>query len=117
MGGVNDLTVPQYYPGMPRTFRFDWGSSQHLVETMGNLFDTEISKLKTRHPTAKIAVCSLVAMNLSRTVTNVTQDRQDLLNVGIWELNNRIFHLNRFLGHHGPLVIQTCTHLHSKRWP
>ena len=97
IAGANDITTKH---GMPNTYgrkyyTFDWEQPDHFAKDVIDIITKNMDFLCSLHPTQRIILCPIVGMRLDKTTVNATQQRQDCVNIGIWKINQAIFHINR----------------------
>ena len=115
MAGINDTTTPhQPLPWQHRkTYSFDWDSSDQFDSVMTKNFEDCIRHLYHLHNGQRIITCPVVGAQLNKICTNANDERQLIMDKGIWLLNQSIYHINRYNKTSTPWLTRTVHTSHK----
>ena len=116
MGGINDIyTRHDALPWQTRpTYTFDWQSQGQFMNTLCEIFETNVANLHKELEGQRVIICPLIGAELAKTCTNATAIRQQWLDNTVWSVNNTIYHLNRYAMTSTPWISRAVHTSHVK---
>ena len=111
MAGINNFTIrhPALHWQQQDYYTFDWVTTEQVACYM----EDWMAYLHTKHPGERIILCPLVGAQLNKICVNANIQRQDILNDSIWDINQRIYHINRQACMSTPWISRAVHQSHS----